>query len=165
MSEKSVREMYTNNVQSKRKTTNDNDDDNDDEKLTYKNIWNGQVVKQSTKYNSAVTITNKTVTESTLECSLKWQLCTMCPIHISTRHNHIYAKCEYVFMCKCKCIAMHRIALSKFILFLVFFFPVFSALCVLLVLSISNDKKLCVMGAISSVQMVYIQYTVSTYTS
>lgn len=38
MSEKSVREMYTNNVQSKRKTTNDNDDDNDDEKLTYKNI-------------------------------------------------------------------------------------------------------------------------------
>lgn len=60
--------MYTNNVPHatiKTNKSNDDDgygddgDDDDDEKLTYKNIRNGQVVKQSTKYNDAVTTTNR----------------------------------------------------------------------------------------------------------
>lgn len=70
----SVREMYTCTCD-EIKTNKNNDDDDNDDKLTYmKNIRIGQVVKQSTKYNGAVTTTNKTVTKFTLECSSKWQL-------------------------------------------------------------------------------------------
>lgn len=120
--------------QSETNNNNDDDDgdDDDDEKLTYKNIWNGQVVKHSSKYNGVVTTTNKTVTEFTLECSLKWQLCTMCPIRIP-----ILTPIPSVSMClyaSASASAMHRIVMSKFISFLflvvVVFFCTIASVCV-----------------------------------
>lgn len=196
-SENSVSEMYTNNVPHATIKANENngdddgDDDDDDEKLTYKNIWNGQVVKQSTEYNDARwQQQTKQLLNSLL--SVLWSgngaQCVH-PIHIPIRHTPYpipmltpNTKRCVVRVCVCVCIcvhmqvhynASHRIVQICFIFvfgfhfYVGFFLPsAFVCMCLVSAFDFKRRGNFYVMGAFQTLKhSLQFTYTVLTNTS